>query len=125
MKTGMTYFFALSVLCIRSLELPVIVVLTDTSEKASAASDKLKYITNNSDYVWIFGTGTITHSAAHNSNMQYPRNHKSPQCGDPVEAHKDESGTMGLFICKAKSRRIHGITVGHVLKNLQPGKTIN
>lgn len=44
-KSGMMYFFTLSVLCIRSLEIPVIVVLTDTSENASAASETLKYIT--------------------------------------------------------------------------------
>ena len=121
MKIGIMFFIALSVLCVGSMEIPVIVVLTDTSENAVSASKILENIVRSSDYVWIFGKGTIQRSASRHSNTQYPRYHKHIQCGHAIEARKDESGTAGLFIHKANSRHIHGITAGHVFENMSAG----
>jgi hypothetical protein len=66
-KSGISYFFALAVLSIGSIEIAVILILTGSSEDAIAASKILENIVRNSDYVWIFGKGTITRSASHSS----------------------------------------------------------
>lgn len=123
-KSGISYFFALAVLSMGSIEIAVMVVLTGTSEDAIAASKTLENVIRDSDYVWIFGKETITRSASHSSITQYPRYHKNIQCGNAIEACKNETGTAGLFIHKPNSGRIHGITAGHVFENLSPGHPV-
>jgi hypothetical protein len=104
--------------------MPIIVVLADTSENINTAFKCLEKIVHDGDYVWLFGQGTITPTASDSSNTQYPRYHKYIQCGDAVEARKNEAGTAGLFIRKVNSRRIHGITAGHVFENLHPNQRV-
>ena len=123
-KTQVPYFFTLTVLRIRSLEAPVIVVLTDATENINSIRKNLETIIQNSQYVFIFGKGTIIPSANNTSKTKYPRYHKKIQVGDAIEARKDEAGTAGLFIRKPNSERIYGLTAGHVIENLSLGSRV-
>ena len=103
---------------IGSIEAPVIVVLTATTENIDIVHKSLENIVVNSTYVWLFGKGTITLST------KYPRYHKNIHAGDAIAACKDEAGTVGLFIRKPDSRRIHGLIAGHVFDDLPPGRPV-
>jgi hypothetical protein len=124
-KLGVIYFFALTVLRIGSIEAPVIVILTDSAENIGLVQRSLeKIVQDNSTYVWLFGKGTITPSANNSSDTKYPRYHKNIQAGDAIVARKDEAGTVGLLVRKPNSRRIHGLTAGHVFEDLPPGRPV-
>lgn len=124
-KLGVVYFFALTVLRIGSIEAPVIVMLSDTAENIDLVHKSLENIVRDSNtYVWLFGKGTITRSANNGSDAKYPRYHKNIQAGDAIAARKDEAGTVGLFLRKPNSRRIHGLTAGHVFEDLPPGRPV-
>ena len=121
---GVSYFFALTVLRIETVEAPVIVILTDTSEDVEPVRKSLESIIQNSNYVWIFGKGNITPSAITTPSTKYPRYHENIKFGDAIEARKNEAGSVGLFIHKPNSECFHGITAGHVFEDLRPGKRV-
>jgi hypothetical protein len=123
-KIGVSYFFALTVLRVGTVEVPVIVVVTDTSEDIAPIHKNLESITQNSNYVWIFGKGKITPSAITSSRTTYPRYHKNITFGDAIEARKNEAGSVGLFIREPSSECFHGITAGHVFEDSHPGKRV-